>query len=358
MFPAWTWIVGFIFGAFVGSFLNAAIYRLPRGLSMWKPRWSFCPSCDHRLGLLDLFPILSWAFLGGKCRHCKAPIGPRYMIVELITATLWGLIFWQHLVLAEDPVVALGYAFFASALVAAIFTDLQHYIIPDQINAVMLFVGLMMNVGFYVIEDPRAWMWGMPSSIAGALLGWGILWGIAFLGRLLFRKDAMGHGDIKMVRGIGAVLLPLLTLISIGIAVFLGAVLGLILIAAFRNRASHTAGPEDDDENYEPESIGSLLKCGLGYLLCIDVIGLFFPKLYEWWFAENPYAAEDFEEAPEVDFTQIPFGPYLAAGALAAVFFGEPLAAFAASYWEGVTGGEGTVEQVTQSFYLRGWRSG
>ncbi len=331
MFPAWTWIVGFWVGAAVGSFLNVVIYRLPRGLSINEPKNSFCPACKHRLGLPDLIPLLSWVVLRGKCRHCKAKVSSRYFFVELINASIWAVIWYQVFVLKSNPELighlsygeaaayAIAYSLFASALVAAIFTDLAHYIIPDQVNAFMLLAGLGLNGALIWMGSPEAWLWGMPSSLAGALVGWGVLWGIALLGRLAFRKDAMGHGDIKMARGIGAVLLPVSALMSFGLAVVLGAVFGVVTAIVRQRKASREPEPDGPEEYYEPESIGSLFKCGLGYVLCIDVIGLLFPKLYENWFGENPYSVEEIEEEPVVELTMIPFGPYLATGALVAL---------------------------------------
>jgi leader peptidase (prepilin peptidase)/N-methyltransferase len=336
VFPEWTWIVGFFIGAAIGSFLNVVVYRMPRGLSLAKPEYSYCPSCEHRLGVPDLVPLFSWLFLRGKCRHCKSPISPRYMVVELINASLWGAVWYQHLVLASDPATAIAYALFASALVAAIFTDLAVYIIPDQINAVMLVVGLAYNGVLLWQGRPEAYTWGIPSAVAGALVGVGVLWGIALLGRLLFRKDAMGHGDIKMARGIGAVLFPFAAVASFGLAVVLGALIGAAIVIV--RRAGGFGIDEDeveeDDEPYEPESVGSLFKCGLGYLLAIDVVGLFAPKLYEKWFGENPYATEDLEEDFQVDLTMIPFGPYLAAGALVALLARDQLASLVDQYLE------------------------
>ena len=346
MFPEWTWVVGFWIGAAVGSFLNVVIYRLPRGLSIAKPKHSFCPNCKHQLTGVDLVPLLSWLFLGRKCRHCKVPISSRYFIVELINGVLWGAIWYQQLSApwlemsgptSADPVRAVALMLFSSALVAAIFTDLAHYIIPDQINAFLLLTGLGMNVAMVAQGRPEAWTWGIPSSIAGALTGIGVLWGIALLGRVLFRKDAMGHGDIKMARGIGAVLFPLLSLVSFGLAVALGALIGggIVLVRWMmgkRGTDTNSANDGADEEDYEPESIGSLFKCGLGYVLCMDVVGLVFPKVYEWWFAEDPYSVEEFEEEPRVELTMIPFGPYLAVGALAAVLWGPQLKQLVDSY--------------------------
>lgn len=331
MFPAWTWIVGFWIGAAIGSFLNVVIYRLPRGLSIYKPQHSFCPGCQRQLTVAELIPILSWVLQKGKCKCGKGKIGARYVLVELITGGLWAAIWYQQLIVGSDPVRAIGYSLFAAALVAAIFTDLAHYIIPDQVNAFMFGVGVAMNVATIIQGRPDAWMWGMPSSLAGALVGVGVLWGIAFLGRILFRKDAMGHGDIKMARGIGAVLLVANSLISFGVAVVLGAVIGIVQILA-RRRTSVGTAEEEDDEPYVPESIGSLCKSLIGYLLLIDIIGLVWPRLYEKWFGENPYAVEEFEEEPEVELTMIPFGPYLAMGALGLVLFEGPLRRFVDDY--------------------------
>lgn len=337
MFPDWTWLVGFWIGATVGSFLNVVIYRLPRGLSIAKPTWSFCPNCKNRLTGVDLVPLLSWLFLGGKCRHCKDKIAPRYFVVELINALLWGGIWHQQLVTGSDPIRAIAYCLFASALVAAIFTDLAHYIIPDQVNAFMLVVGLAMNAAMIAAGRPDAFVGGIPVSIAGALVGWGILWGIALIGRLLFGKDAMGHGDIKMARGIGAVLGPAAAILSFGIAIVLGAVVGIMIVLLRRKKAADEADDEDD-EPYEPETIGSLVRCGAGYLLGVDAVGLVFPKLYEKWFGEDPYAVEEIEDDPQVELTMIPFGPYLAAGALVAVLYGPRLLAFWDQYWKSATG--------------------
>ncbi len=324
MFPEWTWVVGLLIGASIGSFLNVVIYRMPRGMSLGEPKFSFCPTCRHRLTLPDLFPLLSWLVLGGRCRHCKAKIGARYFFVELLTGSLWAGAWWQWLIVGWDPVRAVVIALFLAALVAAIFIDLQFYIIPDPINAFMLIIGLVYNVALYASGNERATTWGIPSAIAGGLLGVAVFWGIAFLGRLLFQKDAMGHGDIKMARGIGAVLFPLAAGISFGLAVIFGAAIGILqILPRLLKRGEEEPATEEDtaEEDMPPESLGSLLLCGLGYLLCIDVIGLFFVPLYEKWFGENPYAYEDIDEDADISLTMIPFGPYLALGAIATSLF-------------------------------------
>lgn len=350
--PEWTTLLGFVFGAIVGSFLNVVIYRMPRAKSLSNPKHSFCPKCGHQLNVPDLFPLLSWLFSGRKCRYCGQPVSSRYFWVELFTGLIWMGVWYQYLLgPAPDMGKAIAYALTAAALVAIIFIDIELYLIPDQINAFIFFVGLGYNFWLYSIGSPAATTWGIPSSVAGALTGVGVLWGIAFFGRLAFGKDAMGHGDIKMARGIGAVLFPAVAGISFGLAVLLGAVLGLILVA-FRGKVSHPEPPSPpeaeglgskasflqqilnfvrsriegrQDDGTFAEPIGSLLKSGAGYILCLDVIGLFVPKFYMSYFGEDPFLPPDDLETFEADRTMIPFGPYLALGAILAAVFERQL---------------------------------
>lgn len=352
MFPGWTWIVGFWIGAAVGSFLNVVVYRLPRGMSVNDPRHSFCPSCKRRLSWLELVPILSWVVQRGKCRQCGARVSPRYMVVEIVNGAAWAAVWHLHLSGPDtlgDPVRAVAYMLLASCLVCAVFTDLAYYVIPDQINAAMLVVGLAMNAVMLAQGRPEAWTWGVPSSVAGALTGVGVLWGIAFLGRVLFRKDAMGHGDIKLARGVGSVLFPTLAAASFGIAVAVGALVGIGIVLG-RRSAPAPEGLGDEGEEQVPETVGSLLKSGLGYVLCIDVVGLVLegvnrargderlPKLYQRWFGEDPYDYSGVEEDPVVDLTTIPFGPYLAAGAVAAMLAEGPILRAVRTYFAQFSG--------------------
>jgi len=211
--------------------------------------------------------------------------------------------------------------------------------IPDQVNAFILFVGLGYNVWLYSQGAAAATLWGMPSSIAGALVGAGALWLIAFLGRIAFRKDAMGHGDIKMARGIGAVLLPATAGISFMLAVFLGAVIGGVLVMVRKAAKSSGVAVAVEEEEYVPESIASLLKCGLGYILCFDVIGLFFRKFYISYFGEDPYEPIPDLETFEEGETMIPFGPYLALGAILAAVFEKQLLGAVNGYLQSMQGG-------------------
>jgi leader peptidase (prepilin peptidase)/N-methyltransferase len=337
MFPTYSIIIGLFIGAALGSFLNVVIYRLPRNMSLAQPP-SHCPNCKHRLGVLDLFPLLSFLLSKARCRYCQSNISWRYFFVEALNGTIVGALWWKLLVIGWEPVRFCVLMAFAGLLIACIFIDLYHYIIPDSINALILLLGLGYNAWLIAARVEAGWvevagsLW--PSSVAGALTGVAVFWGIAFLGRLVFRKDAMGHGDIKLARGIGAVLFPAVALLGFGLAVVVGAVLGAVQVLFRRKQdEEHT----EDIQQEEPESIPSLLRCGLGYLLAVDVFALFFPKLDQWWFGDSADEESDAEDDWQPGITTIPFGPYLAVGAILAAIFDQQLLQLVHDYWNWTT---------------------
>lgn len=326
MLPAATVIFGFFFGAAFGSFLNVVIYRLPRGMSLAQPP-SHCPKCNHRLGTLDLFPLLSFLLAGAKCRYCKAPIGWRYFMVELLMGTLWGALWWQLVVQGSDVGRFVALAAFSTALVAALFVDLEHFIIPDSINAIILLIGLAYNA-WLIFQGGQGWIsfggMTLPASVAGWIVGVLALWLIAFGGRVFLGKDAMGHGDIKLARGIGAVLFPVAALVSFGLSIVIGLVFGIVSIFLAKRAASGEEETEDETEEEPPESIWGLFKSGIGYLLLIDVFALFIPGLEKKWFgAEYLTEAEEAEDDWQPGITTIPFGPALATAAILVALFQE-----------------------------------
>ncbi|MFN7171754.1 MAG: prepilin peptidase [Fimbriimonadaceae bacterium] len=346
MLPAWMIVIVFIFGSIIGSFLNALIYRLPRNISLLNPSKSICPKCKHSLGALDLIPVVSWCIQGGKCRYCRARISPRYLLVELATGGAWAVLWYQYYYNQEDAIRFFGFALAVSVLIAIFLIDLELYLIPEQLNAALLFIGLGINFALISVHDPLAFQFGLPSAIVGALGGFFALWLITFIGRVLFGKDAMGHGDIKMARGIGAVLFLWAALVSFGLAVLLGAVLGVLqVVFSLKSNPAETSGADRgvEPQEHKPESLRSLMWCGLGYLLVIDVIGLFYQPLYKWWFGEDPFEPPEDLETFEAERTVIPFGPYLALSALLVILFQEQIFGLLELYaqWAGLTGDPG-----------------
>lgn len=335
-------IVGFLIGTFFGSFLNVVVYRLPRGMSLWQPP-SHCPRCEHRLGVADLVPLFSLLFSRGRCRHCGNPVGWRYFVVELLTGLVWAGFWWRFLVVGSDPLSFLMFAGFGCVLLAALFIDLEHYIIPDSLNAWLLPFAIGLNV-HQIASGARGWVQiggvALPSALGGYLVGWGVLFAIGFFGRLFLRRDAMGHGDIKLARGIGAMLGPGLALGAFALAIVAGAVLGAAQVLARRRMESEGEDAEEPEGPYEeePESIASLLRCGLGYFLLLDVVALFVPRLNRTWFGDSSEVSEVVEDDWEPSLTTIPFGPYLVVGALVAATFPEPLLSAGRRYLEWATG--------------------
>lgn len=338
MLPAWSIVFGIAFGAAVGSFLNVLIYRLPRNLSIVFPP-SHCPACGHRLGVRDLIPLLSYLLQRGKCRYCGAPIPVRYFVVELWNAALWAWLWYEWLILVEAPGRFVLYAAAGSVLIAIFFIDLEHYLIPDELNVALLVVGLLH--GWLLMGVPTDWSWaslGVPSlrhAALGALAGAGLFSLIAILGRIGLRRDAMGHGDIKLVRGMGALLLVPGVFVAVVLAVVLGAVVGG-LWALMRRRAAQEANGIEPPPEPEPEPLSNLvLACAL-YMLWVDALITLLPRRVQ----QRVYASmgqadeEEFVETP----TTLPFGPFLALGTQLVMLFGEWFAGGVRAYleWVGV----------------------
>ena len=173
----------FVLGAAIGSFLNVCIYRLPRDLSVNQPRRSFCPSCQKPIPWQQNLPLLSWLLLRGKCANCGSRIAFRYFAVELLTALLF-LAVW----LAFPWPIALVYWVFVSLLVVATFIDFEHFIIPDEITIGGTVAGVLASVALPALmgEDSR-WR-ALAQSLGAAALGYVLLWIVLEAGKKAFGK--------------------------------------------------------------------------------------------------------------------------------------------------------------------------
>jgi leader peptidase (prepilin peptidase)/N-methyltransferase len=186
-------LVGFVFGAALGSFLNVVIYRLPLGRSIVRPG-SHCPQCQTPIAWYDNIPILSYVLLGGKCRRCKTKISVRYPLVELVSALAAAGVVWSYGLTLEAAWI---YAFLAIML-AITLIDWDHQIIPDPLSLGGVVLGW---VGAAVCLDI-----GLVQSLIGSLVGAGVILVIAGLYKMLRRVDGMGGGDVKLMALIGAFL--------------------------------------------------------------------------------------------------------------------------------------------------------
>lgn len=189
-----------VLGLMVGSFLNVCIGRLPAGMSIVSPP-SRCPSCQTPLKWRDNIPVLSWIWLGGKCRTCQAPISPRYPIVELATGAVFVL---QGAMLGGSPlndtaalIQLASRLVFSALLVALFFTDIETFRLPNPLT----YFGIVAGLVFSLLGPP-----GIVSALIGAAIGAGILLAIRQAWLAARGVDALGLGDVKMLAMIGAFL--------------------------------------------------------------------------------------------------------------------------------------------------------
>ena len=217
----------FLAGLCIGSFLNVCIWRIPRDESIVWPG-SHCPACNHAIAAWDNIPLLSWLILNGKCRHCKAPISPRYFLVELLTGALFTVLWLVHGWTLQTPV----YFLFAGALILGTFVDFDHLILPDRVTLGGMAAGLLLSVAFPALQGQTERLPALLHSLIGLALGYGLLWLVATLGRLVLKREAMGMGDVKLLGAIGACLGWPAVLFTIFVSSLSGTVLGLALIAA------------------------------------------------------------------------------------------------------------------------------
>ena len=249
------YIFSFLFGAAIGSFLNVVIHRVPIGESIVFPN-SACPKCQNAIKAYDNIPLVSWLVLGGKCRNCKTPISARYPAVELLTALLYVLVYWQIGFGAFLPVALL----FVSTMVALIFIDSEHMILPNVITYPLLMFSLVIRIVFptffggIYISDLNSWpiaqvaslhpiLQSLLGAILGALIGGGFLWLVGEAWKRFRGVEAMGLGDVKMMAAVGALLGWRLTLLSTFLGAFSGAVIGVALIARQKDRVLQTQVP-------------------------------------------------------------------------------------------------------------------
>lgn len=229
LFWAYCSVLAFFFGACVGSFLNVCIYRIPREESIVAPR-SHCPHCGKPIAWYDNIPLLSWLVLRARCRACGGPISPRYVLVELLTAVLFWLVWRTYGLDARTPV----YWLVVGGLILGTFVDLEHLIIPDRVSLGGWVAGLVLSPLVPALHGVATAREALMSSAIGLAAGAGSLWLVGVLGKAAFRKDAMGLGDVKLLGGLGALLGWRAVLFIIMGSSLVGSLVGLGLIVGRR----------------------------------------------------------------------------------------------------------------------------
>lgn len=301
---AWVFTVG----AVIGSFLNVVIARVPKGESIVHPP-SRCPACGAGIRWFDNVPILSWLMLRARCRRCGARISWRYPAVELLGAIAALVAFHRHGLTAAAAVELV----FVAALLALAFIDLDTWLLPHAITWPVIATGLAASA-LGVSAAPS-----LRSSALGAALGFAAFALVSIIGERVFRKEALGFGDVWLLAGLGAwlgvgALIPVVLFASTQ-----GALVGLVLIAAGKGQpgpeASEAPGTAAEAEE-DPAPAGAGVAPGAR------------PE------AAPEAASEPAGVHPEDDDDWIPprhavpFGPFLVLGALEWLYGAHALAGF------------------------------
>jgi len=265
----WLRVAAFVWGALWGSFSNVVIHRLPRGESVVKPR-SRCPGCETPIAWYDNIPILSYLLLRGRCRKCDEPVALRYLLVELLGGLLSFATYMLYVVVpvlegggAEGLIVWQIWFFFCLALVIITFTDLDVWIIPNEIVLGMAAIGAVL-----VIWQPELLgvdtVWALASGAAGLALVAGIRWLY-----LTFRDiEAIGLGDGKLLLMVGIFGGPMAIAWTLGAGAVQGLLVSVPMLAFGRNPANsdlqevHGDDPELGEEDPDAGVMGQRVPFG------------------------------------------------------------------------------------------------
>ena len=233
----------FVLGLAFGSFLNVCIYRLPRDLSVVRPR-SACPGCDSPIRSYDNIPVLSWLILRGRCRYCKTRISPRYLLVELLTGAIFLACYWHF----GASLATFKYCAFGFLLLGLIFTDAETQLLPDKMTLPGLALGVIFSLLVPVndlasqllpgvvslpVSSELSWhLLSLVDSVLGAVVGSSFIYGAGAIYLRARGVEGMGFGDVKLMAMVGAFLGTKLTIFTLFTASIAGSLFGLSTVLA------------------------------------------------------------------------------------------------------------------------------
>lgn len=276
----------FALGACIASFLNVVVYRLPLGLSVVFPP-SRCPKCSTHIAWYNNIPVISYLLLRGRCASCSAGISPRYIIVELLGGALFLGVFLRlfagnslALAMASQSTLGAALAFlylvflwvWVSLMIAGSFIDFDHKLLPDFTTV----GGMWLGVIFWGVVSLTSNKYGFGEfaryipflySLSGLMIGFALMWLIRFLGTIVFKREAMGLGDVFLMGAVGAVSGPVAVLVSLVLSSIFGSVVGLTLIALSKAK------------------LGKFVEIPYGPYICMGSLAWIFygPELVGWY---------------------------------------------------------------------------
>ncbi len=239
-------VFAFSLGCCIASFLNVCIWRLPREESVVSPP-SHCPNCNARIKWYQNIPILSWCALRGRCASCGKPISPRYICVELLGGLLFLAAYLQWTI--ANPVLTapsaawgLGMAPYAdfwmlpvewlvvSGLMLASFIDLDHFYLPDRVTIGGMILGVPLSALCPELQCETTRVAAIISSFEGLAFGFLFMWGLGWIFSKIFKKEALGFGDVKLMGAIGAFFGPAAVLFTLIVSSVVGSLAGIALM--------------------------------------------------------------------------------------------------------------------------------
>lgn len=257
-------------GACIASFLNVVIWRVPRDESIVSPP-SHCPKCNAPIAWYQNVPILSWLCLRGRCAKCRAPISPRYLLVECLGGILFLAAFWRFGWFAPLAWIWL------SLMIVGSFIDFDLQLLPDFVTVGGMAYGVALSLVFWAVPE----LIGAPlanctaysfyldplSSVGGLALGFGLLGLVRWLGTKAFKREAMGLGDVFLMGAIGALCGPVAVLVTLVLSSVFGSVVGILLILMSKAR------------------LGKFVAIPFGPYLCMGCLAWMFygPELVAWY---------------------------------------------------------------------------
>jgi leader peptidase (prepilin peptidase)/N-methyltransferase len=233
----------FAFGACVASFLNVCIWRLPRNESVVKPA-SHCPKCNAAIKWYQNIPVISYVALGGRCADCREPISIRYTIVELLGGLLFLMAYLQWSIpaaFADAPVATMRplldfasvpvYWLVFSGLILGSFIDLEHFYLPDRVTIGGMVLGVPLSFLVPELQLEKRPLDALCWSAAGLAFGFFFLWAMGWFFSKVFKKDALGFGDVKLMGAVGAFFGPVAVLFTLILSSLVGSVVGVAMMA-------------------------------------------------------------------------------------------------------------------------------
>jgi leader peptidase (prepilin peptidase)/N-methyltransferase len=233
----------FLFGLIFGSFLNVCIHRIPRGESVVFPS-SACPACHQEIKAYDNIPVFSWLILGGRCRHCRTPITPRYAVVELLTGFFFLACYWEF----GLSLAAIKFCTFSFLIIGLVFIDAEWKLLPDLLTIPGFFLGVVFSwfvpvdrllsslvPVFFRVPAMHGYIGRVLSvadSLFGAFVGAAFIFGVGFIYLQARGVEGMGFGDVKLMAMVGAFLGVKLTVFTIFTASLLGTIFGVGMIVS------------------------------------------------------------------------------------------------------------------------------